>query len=184
MKPIFRFPEMIVSRQYLESRCVIKGRVEGLDLPVFEIEDRGMTKYALATSEKGEEFCHVTNVGPLIEHDLEFLSSFLDQRLHQAYWLEEQGQCRTASTRLIDFIVRNVARGDWQPLEELLQTVEIDKLSDHFLSVLVRYTSQHREHLPSWDDFYREVFCLLSLREADTGISPRQLLIGIPAPKT
>lgn len=184
MKPIFRFPEMIVSRRYLESRCVIKGRVEGLDLPVFEIEDRGMTKYALATSEKGEEFCHVTGVGPLTEHDPEFLSSFLDQRLQRVYWLEEQDQSRTASCRLIDFIVRNVARDDWQPLEELLQTVEVNRLSDHSLSALVRYTSRYREHLPSWDDFYREVFCLLSLREADTGVSPRQLLIGIPSPKT
>jgi len=95
--------------------------------------------------------------------------------LAEVYVLEADLQHRAASVIILRYIVVGGKSSDLAAIDELLSTIDLDKLGVHSLIALVRSTVAARQHLPSWSPTFNKVKNILSSRGEDV----ERLLVGM-----
>jgi len=87
--------------------------------------------------------------------------------LAEVYTLEAELQHRAASVIILRYIIACEKSSDLQDINELLSTIDLDKLGTHSMIALVRSTANVRKLLPSWDATFNQVKTILYSRESD-----------------
>ena len=112
----------------------------------------------------------------------------LSSCIKSAYELEESGEARKASKVLMSYIIYHsrldvtkfspngfIDDPDFGQINELLKTIDINKLSLHSMIGLIRSSCSFKDHLPDWQPCLELIHDRIITLDRD----PKRLLIGL-----
>lgn len=99
----------------------------------------------------------------------------LSSYLLSIYALETEKKHRAASKVIYKFIETNFAASNLFAVNALLDTIDLQQLSEWSISGLVRFTGRARSQLPCWDATFRKAKKVLT----EKGFDSDKLLAGI-----
>lgn len=119
-------------------------------------------------------------IGPFRAHRAELMKELtsttdLSSYLLNIYALEQKQRHREASKVIFQYVETHFASSNLASVNALLDTIDLEKLSQWSIAGLVRFTGRARSHLPCWSSVFNRAKTVLTAN----GWDAEKLLAGI-----